>query len=358
MTDPLEDLFATPAESGTERREGVYVSAGRYRGPDYDGTWRKGGWQRMTNLVGAISDQKALQAWEVRTILVGAGRRPDLAARCAELVAIEDPEKLRDAAAKLAEELKAAGGGTIGSAWGTARHDEWEQWQVERALLVRDAVVRAQRIADELARCGLSTVPGWSERIVRLDRFDAAGKLDNVLWDQVAQVYRIGDLKTQKRFWSRLEIEAQFAGYGHADAVWDPVAGAWTAWPWPVATDVGACMWMPREPEPGEPVISVRRVDMVRGLETLELCHANVIRRAQCKSKRHNGDLSGELWPVREETRTEAYARRLASVDTMADGSALVAEIRAAGLWGPQLRQCAEAAVARLTAGKSLVGTG
>jgi hypothetical protein len=104
----------------------------------------------------------------------------------------------------------------------------------------RDAATRRALVLyqEALKRHQLVAVEGMQERIVLVEELEACGRIDNVLEDRNAleldlrvrpeaagpgnqgPLY-VADLKTQRRFWTWLEIKAQQACYNHAVAMWD-----------------------------------------------------------------------------------------------------------------------------------------
>ncbi|HEU4754274.1 MAG TPA: hypothetical protein VFU47_14285 [Armatimonadota bacterium] len=354
----LEDPFATPAEASLTQRRADVITGGRYRLPNRDGSHRKGGWTRVTNLVSAISDQYRLQQWEMRTVLRGLVLRPDLHEAMRSLVETDDPntEAYRDEVARIAEQAKEAAGGSDGSRNGSMKHAmvEAHHGGLPVGTLSERARLQLASYVDQMHVAKLRALPGMQERRVIIERFSAAGTLDNILECLLSGVLYIGDLKTQKRFWTWLEICAQLACYAHADAMWVPeesgVAGHYVDMP-PVDRSRAIVAWMPEyhpNGEPGEvpPEVHLYEVDIEWGWEVAQEAHRVVQLRSEGARKR---EPRGWLRPAPEVTAVEAYARRFAAVSTMAEGSALVAEAHRRGLWCPELESCAKAAAARLT---------
>src|SRR4051812_34720308 len=88
MTSTIDDPFALPSESAVQERPGGLVQRGRYILPNRDGSPRGRktaknpyggkGYQRVTNLVSAFSDQFGLRMWELGEVLQGVATEPEL----------------------------------------------------------------------------------------------------------------------------------------------------------------------------------------------------------------------------------------------------------------------------------------
>jgi len=356
MTTMITDPFATETEaaphSGDRKK---IITGGRYRLPNRDGSHKSGGWMRVSNLTSAISDQKGLQIWEVRTILEGLADRPDLYEDLQAHRGKEQDRKsagYRDGFGPIAKAAKRAGGGSIGSDWGTAQHEAWEGLQLD--VLPEDVPEwkRLQAVRVALAEAQLQPVPGWQEQRVLIESHEAIGTLDNVLECLRTGLHYIGDLKTQKQFWTFLEIEAQLAMYAHGDARWipesteDPTIGRWEDM-LPVDRGAGVVMWMPRVRADGTPEVEIKGLDLERGWRTAQTCLEVVRLRSATRSKRH--PRSGWSWlSMPDAMRIEQYARRFGSVATLEEGRKLSREAQEAGLWGPELIGAAMRAMEKL----------
>jgi hypothetical protein len=112
-----------------------------------------------------------------------------------------------------------------------------------------------------------------------------------------------------------------------------------------VNREVALILWMPRVEAPEEPHVDIWAVDTVEGWETAKRAYAVVQDRAQAKSVKNPG---AWLRPAPPVTDLERYAARFAAVETIAEGSQLVAEARAAGVWCEALAQSAQAAYERV----------
>lgn len=358
-----DDEFALPDDSAVVQRQGD-ITGGRYRFPNRDGSHKPYGWQRVTNLVSAYSDQFALRMWEIEQVMRGLAVSDETLAEIRAAIPAWDKldkQARKDEVEKLTERCKAITGADAGAKFGNHRHDAVEHLHVEGlppAYAGRFGRRHLALYSAALVRNELRAVPGMQERRVLVEQLEAVGTLDNVLECLRDGLFRIGDLKTQKRFWTWLEISAQFACYAHAVAVWEPDGaggGRWVDWPVPIAQDLAYVLWMPREHPSGEPAVDVYEVDIVAGWETAKRAYEVVKDRSAAKRKR---EPRGWLRPAPPATVHEKWAARFAAIETKAEGSALVAEAREAGVWDTVLADCARAALARIEALKNPFGDG
>jgi len=327
----MDDPFAAPSDLMTRRDE--VITAGRYRLPNRDGSHKKGGWQRVTNLVSAITDSFGLRVWEMQQMMIAihldeATVMRDLALTMEAIRGADYPTRRGEVEGFL-DRCKAISGGNEGSEFGNSRHALVEAQHLGTPMPATDAYGRRQLslFTSALSRNGLERLPGWAERRVLIERFEAVGTLDAALRDGATGIVHIGDLKTQKKFWTWLEIAAQLACYANADAVWED--GRWVDMP-PVSREVAMVLWMPKEHPSGEPAVDVYEVDIEAGWCTAQLAFQVTQDRRGGKSKENPRAWLRQAPPV---TVTEQYAARFAAVDSLAEGSRLVAEARAAGVW-------------------------
>lgn len=354
------DPFADPADVLAEKRARI-ISAGRYRLPDRDGNPKRYGWQRVTNLVGAYADQYGLRLYEIGAVLEGLKAAPRLFEEVMRTpFEMMTKAQRRTWVEKFTERAKEAARANEGMHFGNLRHAQVEEDHAgEMPFAAPDAYARQHlslyRAA--LVRNRLRALPGMQERRVLISELDAIGTLDNVLEDLVTHLLHIADLKTIKRFWSFLEIAAQLACYAHAEAMWqptegsdDPLSGRWVDMP-PVNLELGLVLWMPREPvdalkEPDwEPHVDVYEVDIAAGWETAKLARKVVLDRSAAKRK---GNPRGWLRAAPPVTEVEKYAARIAAVETLPEGSRLVAEAKKAGVWCDLLADEARVAIERI----------
>jgi hypothetical protein len=350
-------------------------TAGRYRLPNRDGSRHTGGWTRATNLASAISDTKALGDWEVRMTLLGVREvlhghalyhqdvLPQLVRDLLNLdVDSMKPGEVRSVLSDLAGEFKKIAKAELGSTRGNLAHQMVEHWHSglpPAGAVPEETLAKLPAYITQLQVHKLEPLPGMQERQVMVESLNGVGTLDNIMRDMTRDYEMreegmrtdfITDLKTQKRFWSWLEIAAQLAFYAHGDAMWDKATLSWVDMP-PVNQERALVAWMPWEHPAGEiDATQLHRVDMyevdiVKGWETMLQAHKVFDLRAAAKRK---GESWGWLRPIPRASLIEEYARRLRDISTPDEGSAVYAEATAAGVWGPELQEIADESLARL----------
>jgi hypothetical protein len=365
----LDDPFATTAVLPEADEDPERITGGRYRLPDliihdthvdagdgkgYPSRWletgngsRKRGWQRVTTLVKNIGDARALDLWHQRQLIIGMVVREDLYdLACASLsgrdLKTQDPKEkaeLRTILDDLSKKILAAAGADAGANTGTAFHGFTEAQDLGLMHYARRRWHgRLANYGTGLARHRLTVVPELVERRVVNLEYGVCGTLDRILWDEEADVLRIGDLKSQKAFWTWMEIAAQMAAYQLADAMWDRATLSYVEFP-KVADDLAIVAWMPVD-HPEEPEqVDFFNVDLEKGRRVLAKCVEVQELRREAKSTKQTWGL---LRPLPNMLAVEMYARRLESVGSAGEGSALWAEIQAQGLEGnPELASLA-----------------
>lgn len=270
------------------------VENGRYRFPAPPGEKASpNGWMRMTNLVSAFSDQRALQLWLERMTLLGLLAHDGLIFD--ELAAIPDDNLSTQLFADIAERARAMAGGDAGARKGTARHLVFGEY-LDTGRIGGHRRMQLQ-MADLLAameRHELEFIPGWSERVVwhpigggTMGRLDA-----RVMCRRTGQV-GVLDLKTQKRFWTYQEIAGQQCGYDSAGWVWEGPEGPGGQWAPNEANNLmgregGMCegkrvALLAHMPSDGGPV-QIHEVDLEYGARVLEVAAWVVALRSRGKS--------------------------------------------------------------------------
>lgn len=347
-----DDPFALAVESRVAERDTV-LSRGRYMLPWKDGSKKSRGFMRVSNLVSAYSDQFGLRMWELGEVLQGVAMAPELYAQllAARLHEMDKPTR-KAWVESFIEHAKEASGGNAGSKFGSQRHAAVETEHAGLPTAHFDPGTRRHLslYTSALQRHGLTALPGMQERRVLVEELEVVGTLDNILTDTAGTLF-VGDLKTQKRFWTWLEIKAQQATYAHGDAMWDEGKGCWVEMP-AVSQEVALVLWMPRPPEPGteeaigwEPHVDIWEVDIVAGWETAKRAYGVVKDRALAKSVKPGAWLR----PAPDITEQEQYAARFAAVSTLAEGSALVRECQGKGIYDEILASAARKAYARIS---------
>lgn len=345
------------------------TSGGRYRLPELTigpsgelitGTGpQTGGQQRVTTMVKAIGDARALDLWHQRLLIMAMVKRPDLYDLACATVATTPEESMREALESVAGKLLAAVGADEGSNLGTAFHGFTEAQDLGMMHYARRIWHgKLRNYSEGLKAQGLKVAPEYVERKVVVLRYGLAGTLDRIVWDELNMCWVISDLKSIKKFWTWLEISAQLAAYAMADAMWDRAKRCYVEMP-PVDQKEGIVAWMPVIGQSGETSrqntstgevdgVDFFSVDLAKGRAALELCHQVDRMRSEAKSTRQTWGL---LRPAPGLALVEAFARRLSEVETVHEGSAVWAEIEKAGLTEtPELRELAIEVAGRLSA--------
>lgn len=292
------------------------VRAGRYRFPDPPGYTRKkgqaAGFMRMTNLAAAFSDQIRLQHWRERMLLLGLrvdeALFDELAAAPLEAM---DPGEAKAFLEDVADKAVQVAGGDRGARRGTARH-VMLQTALETGVITGTRSMRLQleSLFEALDRHYLEPLPGWTERRVCNPLYHVVGTLDMGVRCKLTGQIGILDLKTQRQFWSYLEISGQQEGYDGAPWAWDgPLddRGRWIPAPeWNLVGRPGGpapgkrvalLAHMPQEPGPGMLPVEIHEVDLEFGQEVLDVALRNVELRSRGQAKSEARRVGG-LRPV------------------------------------------------------------
>ena len=268
---------------------------GRYIYPDPPGYVRnKGaakGFMRMTNLASAFSDQRRLQLWRERMILMGLLEDDGLLfdELAAEDLSKLDPSEFRKFMERFANQCADRAGADKGARRGTARH-LMVQNAMETGTITGHRRMKLQyhSLMEALERHQLEPIMGWSERRVCNSAYHVIGTLDMRVRHLPTGEEGILDLKTQRSFWSYLEIAGQQYGYDSAPWVWDgpnTPRGLWTAAPPNTLTGlmpenrgkrVALLAHMPHEPGPDQLPVEIHEVSLEFGKEVLDVALENV----------------------------------------------------------------------------------
>lgn len=269
------------------------------------GNWVPGGLLRMTNLVGAFEDTRALNVWEQGMGLIGLVLAPELYEELVLLVQaaesegvifelLRDYKDLKEALAGAphdqakqeksiigrAKERARAG---AGAQRGTNRHTAWEH-RGRTGELIGTPAIHASTVRTEvlLAEAGLERVPGLSERIVRNTELNAVGKFDDVLREQATGRLLMADLKTKATPWfSMTAVDAQLAGYARAAYMLSPDGQSYERGPlWHVDQSEGVILHVPSDGSPAR----LERADLQEGWRCALLAAEVLKRRAFGKS--------------------------------------------------------------------------
>jgi hypothetical protein len=288
------------------------LSNGRYVYPDPPGYVRpKGassGFMRMTNLAGAFSDQIRLQNWRERMILLGI--REDEGLLFDELAAqgLEnmDADDAKDWLEQHATKCANRAGGDAGSRRGTARHLMVQTW-LETGVITGHRTMRMQlnSLIAALDLHYLKPIPGWSERRVCHPEYGVMGTLDLRVRCLVTGQEGVLDLKTNREFWSYLEIAGQQFGYDSAPWTWEgpeDESGHWARMPANTLTGrmpeltgqrVALLAHMPQTPGPEQLPVEIHEVGLEFGQQVLDCALENVrlrsVGRSVAKGRRIGG---------------------------------------------------------------------
>ena len=235
-------------------------------GVDLPKGWQ--GWKRMTNLVGAFSDQKQLQEWMEWKVLMGFRAEDGLLVDewMAESVEQMDEDDQRAIAKKYGELARMAADSMAAARRGTARHLMMDSY-LQRGEVVGTRSMQAQRVSamEALDRCNLEPIDS-EFRVWHPAAGGTIGTSDcRVLCRRTGQV-GILDWKTQARFWTFQEICGQLAGYADAPWVWvgpNTDEGRW------VEQEPSTLMGHPDGEFPGRPVALVAHMPKGPGPDQL-----------------------------------------------------------------------------------------
>lgn len=221
MTDLFDDVEVHPKYGLNERGT-------RYNFPPPPGVPEPQpsiGWMRATNLVGAFSDQRALQLWLERMTLLGLMANEGTIFDemfAAGIQRMEDAEQ-RAALRKYAELARNAMAADTAARRGTARHTMLEEYLTGgHRIGHRRMLQQLDSLIEVLDAHDLEFIPGWSERYVwHPAGGGTCGRLDGRVMCRRTGGTAILDLKTQKNFWTYQEIAGQQALYNDAPWVWE-----------------------------------------------------------------------------------------------------------------------------------------
>lgn len=185
------------------------------------GGGKRRSYMRVTTLASALEDQFNLMAWNMRMVLLGASKRPDLLA----LAAAADPkaDDHKDTLNGLCNQLKDAAAADHGANVGTALHAATQRFDMGQDVIMPapyDADVVAY--ADAMRDAGIERHAEWIERSVVLDDIEVAGTFDRLV-HLPGYGWVVADLKTgQTLDFGTPKIAMQIACYANATALYDP----------------------------------------------------------------------------------------------------------------------------------------
>jgi hypothetical protein len=326
VTDIFDDPFADPAPPRPDiLRNGRY-----YLPPVGDPTGKPVARSRVTNFVKTVSDTYTLSRWQQRELVIGLAMREDLY----DLLRGTDPADRASVEDIVERAMEAAKSGRVGlshgqggNVTGTALHAHTDQ--LDRGLPVTARSAWATKLSNyekALVEKRLRVVPDMIECRVVIERFNLAGTFDRVLAyieesGQAPPLF-IGDLKTQKSFYTWWEIAMQLALYAHADAMWDAVECRYREMP-AVSWDAAIVVHMPMVHEGEDPDrVGMYLVDIAEGWKACQLVEqVRTLRTAGKRWGRPLDTLRGSLNSV------ERYAQRVRDAASHAELGVLFEEM-------------------------------
>lgn len=349
-TPDQPDPFSTPTHvapplgSATDQPETERDRYGRYlikdpRTGDFKRN-RRGtpeGFTRATTYGKTLLDQFGIHQWEMRSVLAGLARRPDLVARAKGLDVTDDKDILN----AIAAEAKDAAGGNEAASDGTEFHTVTE-WIDTGRMLPKDAPekFRAEALAyaAKMEEAGLQTRTGFIERVTFTDRGgeDVAGTADRVLLERNGTPV-VGDVKSgkgvdlaQREIAIQLKVYAmginQFGLYNKSTKMWEPWTGP------PVSEDYGIVMHVPVvRPEGTEAYCDLYRIDL-RGVPPYEVSSAMHAAAWVREWRKQKGFLSPYYAPSSGDQPARTWADAFSTVTTPEEANRLWEEARDAGM--------------------------
>lgn len=337
------DVFSDPAEAGPKLNvsgqpsEPERDSRGRYLVTDpATGDFRRFkngnpmGWTRTTTFNKAASNNKAINDWNRRNIVIGASRMPHLV-RDAQGLNHEDD---KDALNRIADELERAAGSKVAANLGTEIH-KFTEYMDAGLKTWRDAELYYQdqmRLYQELLEAeGLEPIPGLIERTVVIQEFGGVcGTYDRVMYHRPSDSYPLVDVKSGKTLkYGMHEIETQLWIYAHGhnqNGVYDHHTKTWSKEGLPrVREDWGLVIHMPVQGDLAGQVV-LTPADLSAGRQHAELCHA--IRSQPSRKVLPWKGLEPEPWEL-----------RFANVQSQEEASELWKAAKAAGFEGVRLNE-------------------
>lgn len=275
----MSDEFGAPA---ARPKDAEYDRFGRYLLPD-PATGEVTSYTRATTLAGTLDDRWALEAWKMRMVALGLGKRPDLLALVATAHDPHDTDKsmINDACNRALE----AAGGTERRDLGTALHalthsyDRGDPAVVEPGRVVESLRPGLAAYAAAMRTYGLEVAPDYVERKTVVPGWGVAGTVDRCMVRDTEGKVRVLDIKTGRTLeYSEVYIAIQLAVYQlglSGVGVFDEQSRRWDPLPDSVELDdaVGYVMHLPgRDPQTGQDLEpTLYRVDLTRGRTLAEL---------------------------------------------------------------------------------------
>jgi hypothetical protein len=211
---------------------GLDKALGKYRFPPPPGvTTKQSTWMRATNLVGAFSDQRALQLWLELKYTLGLLANDGVLFDELAVSGVEEmePAVQREWVKDFAQKARSVVGGDAGARKGTARHDMLDHYisTGERRGHGRMGL-QLESLLEALDRHELDIIPGSQEvHLWHPANGGTVGRRDCLVMCRRTGQVGLLDLKTQERFWTYQEHAGQQAVYHDAPWKWNEGMQAW-----------------------------------------------------------------------------------------------------------------------------------
>jgi hypothetical protein len=227
-------------------------------------------WTRVTTVAKTLDDMNGLLNWTGTMVAGGAVLRPDIAGKVAARWPLNDDNRAEMYA--LAEELKEAGGASVGRNLGDTLHEmvkRRNKGEDFRPMAPWDADLAAYESL--MAKYGLVVNPGLVERTVILPEIGVAGSFDLLAGVVKANdELHVTDLKTGKvGRWSWGAFCVQLALYSRASWLYDWDTGKFSEMP-PVNQKRGLIIHLPA----GAAKATLHVVDLEAGWKAAQLALA------------------------------------------------------------------------------------
>jgi hypothetical protein len=217
-------------------------------------------WTRATTIAGTLDDKFGLHAWEIRQVIIGLVKSPDLL----DLAYASDPED-KQQLEEIAENAKKFAGGDVNSNRGTALHRFTQR--LDAGSLSRSPRQWQEHLDAYMAfkeAEGIQTHPSFIERITVVPELETAGTMDRIVKHEGEA--KIGDVKTGSLGYDGMKIAIQLAIYAHGAGLWDEKTGKWLPMP-KVSQTEGLVFHLPQSRDEGGNLIppQLYRVDIDTG---------------------------------------------------------------------------------------------
>jgi hypothetical protein len=320
--DEPTDEFVNP-DHGDKPGAVKFSHNGRYILPDPE-TGKEKQWTRASTIAHTISDTYHLDKWRDRMIARGMGLRPDLASLAGQYDVTEHKTELQ----KIADQAMDTAGANQGANLGTALHGYAERLDGGEDVF-RQRMHKSTRRTLELyqevkTKQGIRILPRYTERVVLNKEYGIVGRLDRIAEVATHPLPVIADLKSQKMFYSYMEVAIQLAIYSRGDCMWNEDTCEWEEMP-EMDTENAFVIHIPAQRESGQEACEIHWIDLVEGWTYVRL--AMNVRKARKRGKNAGRALGNELY----------WRQRLASANRVEDLSAVFREAHKAGEWNDHL---------------------